>query len=367
MNQFVPVSCRLFSLGTLLPCAVLAADPSGSSVNIFLNTNQASSPFMLAWDAVPGRAYQVQTTTNLGQPWMTVPSSPRIATNSVETFDFAAPAEQSGFFRIVQLTPDPPAGFSIAPAGTFVQRQFQDRTVTITKSFYVSGIETTKGQWDLVCVWAATNGYSDLPVGGDGFLGDASGNHPVTDLSWHDAVKWCNARSEMEGLAPVYRAVGAVYRMGENDNVIPDWTAQGYRLPTEAEWEYASRAGTTTPFYTGLYPGGNSPTNSNLDLAGWYWGNSSASTHLVGQKEANAWGLCDTHGNVWEWCWDWSAGFSPVPITDPKGPASGSYRVYRGGSWSYSASYCTADYRRESWPDVRYVNLGFRTVLVPRQ
>lgn len=135
----------------------------------------------------------------------------------------------------------------------------------------------------------------------------------------------------------------------------------GYRLPTESEWEYACRASTTTAFYTGVITyEGTSPLDPNLDAAGWYGGNSGGGSHPVGQKQANAWGLFDMHGTVWEWCGDW---YGPYPGAgaDPTGPASGTSRVYRGGSWFTDAQYCRSGDRDNLVPTYLYYGaLGFR-------
>jgi len=127
-----------------------------------------------------------------------------------------------------------------------------------------------------------------------------------------------------------------------------------FRLPTEAEWEYACRAGTSGPY-----------AGSSLDSLGWYKDNSGGDNHDVGQKRANAWGLYDMHGNVWEWCSDWfdSDTYDAPSQTDPTGPSSGSDRVLRGGSWGSSAEYCRSAYRDYSDPTYRYSLNGFRLVL----
>jgi formylglycine-generating enzyme len=151
---------------------------------------------------------------------------------------------------------------------------------------------------------------------------------PVERVTWYEAVEYCNELSRQEGLDPCYSGSGA--------SMLCDFTANGYRLPTEAEWEYACRAGTETDFHTGnMTHSGSSPLDPALDRAGWYFGNSGSTTHPVGEKEPNAFGLYDMHGNVWEWCWDWYASdyYASSPAEDPRGPASGSDRVVRGGSW----------------------------------
>lgn len=148
-------------------------------------------------------------------------------------------------------------------------------------------------------------------------------------VSWLDAIRFCNALSGQEGLPLAYHLHG--------DGVEGDPTADGYRLPTEAEWEHACRAGTTGPRY------------GRLDDIAWYRGNSDAHPHPVGGKQANAWGLHDMLGNVWEWCWD----IYDVEVYD-------SYRVLRGGGWFDEPWSCRASVRRRSHPTLRIDDLGFR-------
>ena len=127
----------------------------------------------------------------------------------------------------------------------------------------------------------------------------------------------------------------------------------GYRLPTEAEWEYACQAGSK-----GAYCFGDD--RSELKKYAWYYENSGGTTHPVGAKKANAWGLYDMHGNVWEWCWDWYGKYPTSPQKNPSGPPAGSYRVLRGGSWSIPAGYCRSAYRDWNDPSNRRYDLGFR-------
>ena len=154
---------------------------------------------------------------------------------------------------------------------------------------------------------------------------------PVESVSWLDAVRFCNARSEREGLASAYRV--PVNGAG----VEWDESADGYRLPTEAEWEHACRAGTTGPRY------------GPLDEIAWYRGNSDERIHDVGGKEPNAWGLYDMLGNVWDWCWD---------VYDAE--VYGTYRVLRGGGWFDEHWSCRASVRRRSHPTLRIDDVGFR-------
>jgi len=169
-------------------------------------------------------------------------------------------------------------------------------------------------------------------------------NQPVEQVSWFDAVEYCNKRSVNEGLTPVYTINGS--------SVTWNREANGYRLPTEAEWEYACRAGTQTPY--------NSSSSIN-DIA-WYSSNSKGKTQPVGEKEPNSWGLYDMHGNVLEWCWDWLGRYSAEAQTDPQGAASGTERVYRGGCWRFEANQVRSAYRYGNHPQLRAFIVGFRVV-----
>ena len=135
---------------------------------------------------------------------------------------------------------------------------------------------------------------------------------------------------------------------------------EGYRLPTEAEWEYAARAGTTSALYTGGLTLRGERHGPELDAIAWYGGNSGRKTHPVGRKQPNAWGLYDMLGNVWEWTWDWKGSYSSSASKNPTGPATGSYRVYRGCGWYYNARYCRAADRNWNAPVGRSLLLGFR-------
>jgi formylglycine-generating enzyme required for sulfatase activity len=200
------------------------------------------------------------------------------------------------------------------------------------------------------------------------FKGD---NLPVEQVSWYDAVKYCNARSLAEGLKTVYTIN---QDKGDPDNTggydpfkwVVTWNQSigGYRLPTEAEWEYACRAGTATPFSTGnnittddANYDGDHPYNGNA--GGLYRG----TTVPAGSFMKNAFGLYDMHGNVYEWCWDWAGNYPHNAQIDPSGPVSGSHRIQRGGSWGSSALILRSAFRNYANPSYKNHYLGFRLVL----
>ena len=173
-------------------------------------------------------------------------------------------------------------------------------------------------------------------------------NCPVECVSWYDAVEYCNRLSKKEGLTPCYS--------GSGDNITCNWNANGYRLPTEAEWEYAARGGINKDDY--IYSGSN-----DIYKVVWFLINS-RKTHYVGKKKANSLGIYDMSGNVYEWCWDWydEAYYSKSPRNNPTGAASGSIRVHRGGSWISSPGDCAVSFRFYSDPGDRSSILGFRVV-----
>lgn len=227
-------------------------------------------------------------------------------------------------------------------------------THDVTLSDYqISKYEVSYALWYSVKEWATANGYTFTNKGregNDGVIGaepssDASRNEPVTTISWYDAVKWCNALSEKEGLIPLYYTdtnFVNVYKTGDvnisNANV--KWDAPGYRLPTEAEWEFAARNRGITP--------GNKHSGYDIDTnignCAWYSSNSSSCTHVIGTKKANGLGIFDMNGNVWEMCWDATSDYTAEPANDPRGPDTGGNRVIRGGGWGNSKQTTSARY-----------------------
>ena len=225
--------------------------------------------------------------------------------------------------------------FKLIPVGMFTMGEGDDaHEVTLTVPFKMGVHEVTQAQYEQVM------GSNPSRYKGS--------DHPVEEVSWDDAVEFCRRLSAL----PAEKSAGNVYR-----------------LPTEAEWEYACRAGTTTKYSFG-------DDESELGDYAWY-GVNSDNTHPVGGKLPNAWGLYDMHGNVWEWCQDWYDDYPSGAVTDPTGPASGSSRVYRGGGWESTAADCRSGVRdgfpRRSKPGFSpprikvdgIYGVGFRVALSP--
>ncbi len=200
------------------------------------------------------------------------------------------------------------------------ERQHQ---VTISRAFALKATEVTQAEWQTVM---GANPSSFPSCGGD---------CPVDTISWYDAVEYVNRLSDFAGIERCYD---------------PAWNFNGlaclgYRLPTEAEWEYAARAGTQTAYHNGPNTLRDCRLDPNLDLVAWYCGNANDGTHSVASKAPNPWGLYDMHGNVWEWVNDLYAAYPAGAAVDPIGPAASVYRIFRGGSWFDGAHNARSAYR----------------------
>jgi formylglycine-generating enzyme required for sulfatase activity len=244
-----------------------------------------------------------------------------------------------------------------------------EHRVTLTKGFYIGKYPVTQGQYQTVM--RENPSQFQAPVSPEG----STKNRPVEMVSWYDAIVFCNKLSVKEGLTPAYIMDGlggettdtpkwgsvpkkdknplpAAMARWENVKIVEGST--GYRLPTEAQWEYACRAGTTTAYNTS-----DGVLSGNV---GWYKDNSDRRTHSVGEKPANAWGLFDTHGNVYEWCWDRYGAYEAGAQTDPTGAVSSNTRVLRGGSWVVESRNLRSAERYNLDPIMGTSHTGFRIV-----
>jgi formylglycine-generating enzyme required for sulfatase activity len=313
---------------------VLAVDPDGDAVagRVLVGGEDVGTTYEPI-TVLMGR-HEVQVRSDAGS-WageVTVVERELITVEATVKATVAAPVAGVAGLRMVPISA---GSFTMGspPGESGRDDDEKQHRVTLTRGFLMSATEVTQAQYEAV--------MGESPSHFEG------ASRPVESVSWYDAVRFCNALSEREGLRPAYRIAG--------DRVTWDRDADGYRLPTEAEWEYACRAGTTTRFHTG-------DGEADLDRAGWYSGNSGRETHDVGQKAANAWGLYDMHGNVWEWCWDWYDSYGG-DATDPAGPSGpGDYRVLRGGYWYNYAQDCRSANRYDFNPDSSFFYVGFRPV-----
>ncbi len=297
-----------------------------------------------------GTVYSIEYLTDLAQTnnasnwhsleFLQLPASPYLWA------DKSTPTTSRRLYRAVEFTA--PTNMVFIPPGTFRMSsptneahrfvtEGPQTAVTISRGFWMGKYEVTQGEYQAVMgsnpsYFSTNNGYAE----------DLS--RPVESVYWSDATNYCEVLTQRE------RASGRIE------------TNSMYRLPTEGEWEYACRAWTSTRFSYG-----DDPDYTNLTNYAWYGDNSGGTTHAVGQKLPNPFGLYDMHGNIREWCQDWW-GESPGGIAlDPQGPAMGSNRVIRGGVWSDLARACRSADRDDLIAVIRLSDFGFRVVLAPSQ
>jgi len=356
-----------------------------SDTNITV-TGKASDNVGVAevWCQINGGGWILAQTGNGFTNWIITNLPVILGTNILQAYAVDAAGNVSVTAEVKFSGKLSPAGMALIPAGAFTMGDPLDgdnwslplHTVNASDFFMDSNL-VSYSLWQQVYNWAIVHGYSFDDAGYG-----AAGNQPVLEANWYDCVKWCNARSEMTGLAACYYADvnrTAIYRSGDIDLASSQvsWAANGYRLPTEAEWEKAARGGLsgkrfpwgntisenqanyygcTTCFSYDLGPSGSNPV----------WGYSPSP---VGSFVPNGYGLYDMAGNVWEWCWDWAGDYSSTPETDPHGPASSQYgyRILRGGSYYNDGNYgeafgCRCEYRLGYYPSHSSDGRGFRCV-----
>ena len=303
---------------------------------------------LLTIHGFPGDTNRIEAATLLESVVVWHPVATVVLTNAVqEWYDRVSPPGSQGFYRAVLVgagnRPTPGPRFVWLPAGQFVMgsptneadpwdNEGPQTRVTLTRGFFLGRYEVTQGEYQAVI---GTNPSL--------FTGDT--NRPVEMVNWHDATNYCaqlTARELVAGRLPA------------------GWA---YRLPAEAEWEYASRAGSTNRFSYGDDPG-----YTQLANYAWYSANSGGTTHAVGGMLPNRWGLYDMIGNIWEWCADWLGNYPGGSVSDPQGSSSGSNGVLRGGDWNGGGLYCRSAVRNvTAASDLGSGGLGFRVVLAPGQ
>jgi formylglycine-generating enzyme required for sulfatase activity len=275
--------------------------------------------------------------------------------------------QSAGLARDARKLPAPPFKMGSPADEPGREDSEPEHTVRFKRDFMLKATEVTWSEWNSVRKFAEGYGYTDIALGTNGQAGGEGDQHPVVGITWLDALKWCNLLSQIENRQTVYYTHPKFDKtsilMTGAQAVFPDWNANGYRLPTEAEWEFACRPETSRrAFHTGpIRETEVEPVDHNLDKAGWFAGNSAGRSHPVAGKEPNRLGLFDMHGNAAEWCWDLAGPLGTAEVCDPTGAILGEMRIIRGGSWSDPAKYCRAASRGSRNPNFTpNQSVGFR-------
>ena len=367
--------CLTATVGIAL--GLSAAFVSGQDIAITsIDTNG-----QLSWtnNVISNALYRVEWASQAGGPWhRTFDNIGSIDGNGASDFVVGVPM----FYRVVMTTNQAPWGMVWVEGGdvSLGQAGFAEPVHTAyVGGFWMDAMEMTKAKWNEVAGWAGSNGY-DIS---EGSVLCKTNNHPIYQATWYVCVKWCNARSQKEGLTPCYyldAAYAQVYKTN-NIDISPawvNWLANGYRLPTEAEWEKAARGGRQGRLFPWggdtvqhseanyhsleLYSYDTSPTRGSHPI---YGNGDYPRTSPAGSFRANGYGLYDMAGNVWEWCWDWHGDYSSPYQINPTGPSTGSNRVVRGGCWDGGAPTLRCAWHVGSFPWDTPATFGFRCVRTP--
>ncbi len=281
-------------------------------------------------DLMPLVGHELLTGERLATPSLTIPSTTGPIVETPSPTDENLPVKKVSWNVVnIKMISVPVGNFQM---GSDNSRDEKPMHTIALDGFEMSSTEITQKIYRIV--------MGEAPSGFEG-----NENLPVEKVSWNDVVIFCNQLSVAEGLEPCYNLT----------TLKCDFTKNGFRLPTEAEWEYACRAGTETEYNTG-------DGESSLLNAGWYKKSSDSKTHPVKQREPNAWDLYDMHGNVWEWCHDYYGKYKRISSRNPEGAQSGKYRVIRGGGYKSKTSDCRNANRQYMLPNVRHKDIGFRVV-----
>lgn len=352
------MSVRTLPFGSLTALAVAVlitvSFRVGAQTPAVLGVKLANGNAQLSLAGPLGTSWTIQYATNLTSAvaWFDL-TNLTLSSSPVMAMDSTGPAA-GRFYRAVELQSQTPTNVVVtnmvwmAP-GTFLmgsppseedrQPDETQHPVTLTQGFFIGKYLVTQG--DYQAVMGGNPSWFNGVQGGTDYGLDPS--RPVESLYWYSAAAYCAQLTLLE----------------QQDGHLPtNWV---YRLPTEAEWEYACRAGTTTRFSFG-----DDLDYTNLPNYAWFDFNSTNVSHAVGLKRPNPAGLYDVHGDVYEWCEDYYGAYPAGPVTNPQGPSSGVNRVFRGGSWAYGGAACRSAGRYQADPSSRFNFLGFRVVVAPQ-
>ena len=355
INNLCPKSVSVYSRFPLF-------NSSNKNINLIVpNGNEvfvAGSQTIIKWAGVaPDELVEIDYSINNGQSWEKIASQ----VNGLE-YNWTVPARESDSCLARVTTVDNSATLDIPlaliPKGNFIMgntgkyggfpEEFPNHSVSISYDFLMSKYEISQH------IYQTIMGNNPSQFKGDSL--------PVEMISWDDAIEFCNKLSDFFNLDRCYNII--IDPKSQLKSITCNWDANGYRLPTEAEWEYAYKAGTTSDFYNGdINETDCIPIDTILNEIGWYCSNSKLQTQKIGQKLPNKFGLFDMSGNVWEWCWDYFGIYNKDSSIDPKGASTGTSRILRGGSWVSNANFCRASLRY-SFPEGRSNGFGIRVLRV---